>query len=130
LQRKLGPEDGDDPEKLARKLAYYGIAEPAMAHLPLAMLSSSALWLAERGILKEKRPAPQRDFLPLLSIGEDVVSDIDGGKGDRLVKDAMEFAGYLLGLPTVQVKRIVRAAENGDVYGAFAGERRLFRVIV
>jgi hypothetical protein len=59
----------------------------------------------------------------MLSIGEDVVADIDGGKGDRLVKDAMEFAGYLLGLPTVQVRRIVRAAENGDVYGAFAGKR-------
>jgi hypothetical protein len=94
-----------------------------MAHLPLAMLSSSAAWAAEQMITGEKSPAPQRDFLPLLSTGERVVSDIGNGKADKLILDALEFSGYLLGMPTAQIKRIKDAVKEGDPWGVVAGKK-------
>jgi hypothetical protein len=121
FQRKF--DDEDEPEELLKKLAYYGVAEPALAHLPLAMLSSSAAWAAERMITGEKRPSPQRDFLPLLSTGERVVSDLDNGKIDRLALDALEFSGYLLGMPTAQIKRMAKAWKEGDPWGVVAGSK-------
>lgn len=76
-------------------------------------------------MLGEKRPAPTRDFTPLLSVGEDMLNDMTKKKVkmEEVIDDAGQIAGYLLGLPSVQARRIRQAIEDGDPYGAIVGRK-------
>jgi hypothetical protein len=123
FMRKTDGEDLEEPEKLLKKLAYYGLAEPLFAHVPLAAVSSFLSWTGERFILGGKRPAPQRDFLPVLTAAEVAERALESGKGDRIKRSALEIAGYLFAMPTVQIRRVMKAVENRDPWGAVAGER-------
>ena len=121
MQRKF--DEDDDRKTVLKKLAYYGAAEPASAHLPLAMFTNSVSWALGRAIGMERRPSPQRDFFPLLDTAEDAVTDISGGRWGDILKDAARFAGYAMVLPTVQAERIMKAVEDRDPYGAVVGRR-------
>jgi hypothetical protein len=119
MMRKF--KDDDEPEERLRKAVYYGLGEPLAAHLPLAMLSNSAGWMFERLITGDKSMTPQRDFFPLLGTAEDLLVHGASGKPGKLLTDAVVVGGYLFALPSGQVRRIWKAVENGDPYGAVFG---------
>jgi hypothetical protein len=77
----------------------------------------------ERALLEERRPVPQRDFLPVFQTAGNIVTAIEGGKADRLFERALELSGCLFGTPTVQTKRILEACKNRDPWGVIAGHK-------
>jgi hypothetical protein len=51
------------------------------------------------------------------------VRALESGKGDKIAMQGLEIAGYLFAMPTVQIRRVMKAVENRDPWGAVAGER-------
>jgi hypothetical protein len=106
-------DDGDDPAKIARKAAYYA-AEPALSALPVAYVSSIAQWGAERIITGEKTGLYKNSPLPLVDAAVSAAVDIAEWKTGKFAADAADVAGYAFGLPSAQVKRLMRSIEEED----------------
>ena len=101
--------DDDDRKKTLRKAAFAGLAEPLTSTLPFGIVANSATWLAERYIVGEKRMRPAQTVFPALDTMVKLPGHIVDWNAKEVLKDTLDIAGYIYGVPSAELKRWVNA---------------------